>query len=123
MDLFAAREKLQKLGESHLLDNWPMLEDGEKEHLLNQIEALDGPLLLKEKSLLIEPHKEQKGRKFSPPIYAIRDAKYSAAGEKILSQGAVGAIIMAGGQGSRLGFPHPKGCYPITTTGKSLFQL
>jgi UDP-N-acetylglucosamine/UDP-N-acetylgalactosamine diphosphorylase len=41
-----------------------------------------------------------------------------------LQQGKVAAVILAGGQGTRLGSNHPKGCYPISRIQKkSLFQL
>ncbi|MES2121208.1 MAG: UTP--glucose-1-phosphate uridylyltransferase [Chlamydiota bacterium] len=47
-----------------------------------------------------------------------------AAGEALLRQGKVGCIILAGGQGSRLGFEGPKGMIPVTPLHKkSLFQL
>lgn len=47
-----------------------------------------------------------------------------ALGESLLAQGKVGCIILAGGQGSRLGFEGPKGMIPVTPTDqKSLFQL
>lgn len=36
-----------------------------------------------------------------------------ALGQKLLQEGAVGAIILAGGMGTRLGFPHPKGMFPL----------
>ncbi|RLT10762.1 MAG: UDPGP type 1 family protein [Planctomycetota bacterium] len=43
-------------------------------------------------------------------------------GQSMLRAGAVGVVIVAGGQGSRLGFEGPKGVYPIgAVTGASLF--
>lgn len=45
-------------------------------------------------------------------------------GEKLLKEGKVASLFVAGGQGTRLGFSGPKGCYPITPFRKaSLFQL
>ena len=45
-------------------------------------------------------------------------------GEQLLADGRVGVFLVAGGQGTRLGFPHPKGCYPIgPVSDRSLFAL
>ena len=53
----------------------------------------------------------------------IRYAEAEAAGKSLLAQGKVAALIVAGGQGTRLGFDGPKGTYPITPVlKKSLFQ-
>ncbi len=47
-----------------------------------------------------------------------------AVGEDILRQGRVAIFLVAGGQGTRLGYPGPKGCFPISPVKqKSLFQL
>ncbi len=44
-------------------------------------------------------------------------------GEEKLRAGKVAAFLVAGGQGTRLGFEGPKGCYPVgPITDKSLFQ-
>ena len=49
--------------------------------------------------------------------------KYRAAGERLLRAGAVSVFTVAGGQGTRLGYDGPKGCYPATPiTAKPLFR-
>ena len=50
------------------------------------------------------------------PVVELAGADLAAAreaGEAELRAGRVGAIVVAGGQGSRLGFDGPKGCYPV----------
>jgi UDP-N-acetylglucosamine/UDP-N-acetylgalactosamine diphosphorylase len=45
-------------------------------------------------------------------------------GTELIREGKVGAIILAGGQGTRLGYPGPKGIVPVSPVHrKSLFQL
>jgi UDP-N-acetylglucosamine/UDP-N-acetylgalactosamine diphosphorylase len=51
-----------------------------------------------------------------------RERQARAAGEGVLSEGRVAAVLLAGGQGSRLGFDGPKGALPFTPiTGRTLF--
>ncbi len=46
------------------------------------------------------------------------------AAESALHRGEVAVVLLAGGQGSRLGSSDPKGCFPISPVrGASLFQL
>jgi len=54
----------------------------------------------------------------TPEPHTIED---SLLGSEIIRQGKVAAVVLAGGQGTRLGFSGPKGCFPITS--KSLFQI
>lgn len=45
-------------------------------------------------------------------------------GEQLLKEGKVAALLVAGGQGSRLGFDHPKGMFPVgPVSGNTLFQI
>lgn len=45
-------------------------------------------------------------------------------GESLLAQGKVAVVVVAGGQGSRLGIPGPKGAVGVTPLkGKSLFRV
>ena len=47
-----------------------------------------------------------------------------AAGERLLRAGKVAAVMVAGGQGTRLGFDAPKGTFPIgPVSDRSLFQI
>lgn len=52
------------------------------------------------------------------------DSRDMEKGQELLSQGKVGCIVLAGGQGSRLGWPGPKGTFPLLYgRHQSLFQL
>lgn len=44
-------------------------------------------------------------------------------GRALLRAGKVACVTVAGGQGTRLGFPGPKGCYPIGPGNRTLFDL
>jgi len=68
----------------------------------------------------VEPEKIVDRAKLSPYEQSI----YKTAGNKLIREGKVGTVILAGGQGSRLGFNGPKGKYNIgLPSGKSLFQI
>ena len=55
---------------------------------------------------------------------SITPAAARRAGEEALRSGRVAAILVAGGQGTRLGFAHAKGMFPIgPVSGHSLFQI
>ena len=57
-------------------------------------------------------------------IFAAERARLKALGEDMLRQGRVAIFLVAGGQGTRLGYAGPKGCFPVSPVRqKSLFQL
>ncbi len=63
------------------------------------------------------------------PYFALNDKSwdrvtYQKKGEELIAAGKVGCFTVAGGQGSRLGYEGPKGCYPTScVTDKSLFEM
>ncbi|MDR2169108.1 MAG: UDPGP type 1 family protein [Planctomycetaceae bacterium] len=58
------------------------------------------------------------------PRIPVSSQEALSAGQDVLRQGKVGVILVAGGQGTRLGFPHPKGMYSIgAVSGATLFQI
>jgi len=99
--------------------------------LISQLESVD----LKELGELCQSADQDEVprdySKLSPPkAYRLGSTKSETlsdavtAGEKLLQEGKVAALLVAGGQGSRLGFDHPKGMYPIgPVSGKTLFQI
>ncbi|MDD5010813.1 MAG: UDPGP type 1 family protein [Phycisphaerae bacterium] len=128
-------QTLQKYNQRHLLTFWQQLDDSGKEKLLGQIEELDFELLdqkihryIKNSSAVklperIEPVPEYPAMPQNPE----QEKKYAEAkrlGAELLSKGKVAAFVVAGGQGTRLGFDGPKGDFAITPVkNKTLFQL
>ncbi|MCL2005472.1 MAG: UTP--glucose-1-phosphate uridylyltransferase [Planctomycetaceae bacterium] len=134
-------EHLTACGQEHLLAFWDALNEAEQEHLAAQINSIDfvqiaelykrqdesaNTLTLAEKACDPPGYKFSTVRDPAPcktpkPITA---QEAVAAGTDALNAGKVGFVLVAGGQGTRLGFPHPKGMYPIgPVSNATLFQI
>ncbi len=127
-------EKLEPYGQSHLLSFWDELSPQQQQHLEAEISSVDFAQLqtLHRKAAASDtPWAEMADRAVSPPAVTLEDWKDPArsqtakdAGEKALKSGEVGFILVAGGQGTRLGFDKPKGMYPIgPISQRTLFQM
>ena len=120
MNYNEAKEKLAACGQTHLLRWYDTLTEREQESLLQQIEELDTELL----QVFADYRKssEQERGKLAPlgaltleEIAQNRD-RFEAAGIDAIRQGKVGAVLLAGGMGTRLGFDKPKGMFNIGVT-------
>lgn len=124
-DIAEAIKKLDSIHQQHLLNHWNSLSEPSKESLLEQIHLLDVPVFLEQRKLVFEnPTKQslslQPFQEYDTKILPQDRQK----GEELISEGKVGCLIVAGGQGTRLRFNGPKGMFPITVIKhKSLFQL
>lgn len=115
---------LLKYHQEHILKFYNELTIKERKILFNQIESIDFSILdnLKHKDTKLQINTTN-----IKPISAItiddinkNKSSYLSIGKNILQQGKVAAILLAGGQGTRLGFDKPKGMYNIGIT-KELF--
>lgn len=123
------RQRLEAAGQSHLLRFAGELSEAQLDALLKQIEGLDldGVPALVHEYVLGKPSFDPGSAAIAPPPGYMRGQDwdieaYRAAGEDLLRAGKVAAFTVAGGQGSRLGYDGPKGCYPGgAVSGKPLF--
>ncbi|MBP0973056.1 MAG: UDPGP type 1 family protein [Oscillospiraceae bacterium] len=118
MDYEQAKAKLEQLGQTHLLRWYDELSDTEQEQLLAQIDELDPELL----EIFKNKGNDQERGKIEPlgalTIDDINEnrARFEAAGLEAIREGKVGAVLLAGGMGTRLGFDKPKGMYNLGET-------
>jgi UDP-N-acetylglucosamine/UDP-N-acetylgalactosamine diphosphorylase len=122
----ALRTALAAHGQEHLLRFWDELDEGGRERLAADLRSLDLDLLdrLIETLVLADeaPVDVTGVRPVEPAPEPGPDAV--AEGERLLREGRVAVVIVAGGQGTRLGFDGPKGCFPIgPVSDRSLFQI
>ncbi|KAL1921069.1 uncharacterized protein VTP21DRAFT_11704 [Calcarisporiella thermophila] len=133
----ALRDRLASAGQAHLLTFWDTLSDSEKRALFHQLSELDVERCNRIFQLAIEgaERASTSGKCNLEPLPAsVFDSVLEASSEQIdewkrlglelIARGEVGVILMAGGQGTRLGSSAPKGCYDINLPSKkSLFQI
>jgi UDP-N-acetylglucosamine/UDP-N-acetylgalactosamine diphosphorylase len=121
------RQRLQEHRQEHVVRWWETLDETARRGLVQQLEPIDFPQITR-----LYEQRDQSFAVPSPdriqpiPVDALdeSDAALRRAGEEALRGGEVAVLIVAGGQGSRLGFEHPKGMYPIgPVSRKSLFQI
>lgn len=116
----AAIDKLKTLGEDHLIENVCSLNEVS---LYAQILAIDEKIFFAQRKTCSMGNEE---KTVSPlkDFHQKGNPCWADLGEELIQKGKVAALIVAGGQGSRLGFEGPKGCFPITAVRKkSLFQF
>ena len=113
-----AGEKLARYGQEHALRYYDKLSDPEKDALLTQIEELDLSV-----TMHVQNHEGPAPRGVISPLKAMelteiheRDAEFRAIGLNAIRAGKVGAVLLAGGMGTRLGSDDPKCMYDIGLT-------
>ena len=125
-----AKRLLAKQGQEHLLGHWAKLTAAERKALLAQIADMDFKAVARCAAVLKAQREgtapaAKMGVPTAPKVAQLKGtarARAVAAGEKELRAGHVGVLLVAGGQGSRLGYDGPKGAYSIgPVTGASLF--
>ena len=117
MNYEQALDKLTKYGQQHLLRFYGELNEAQKKRLLSQIEATDFEVL----SSMDDMHKAERGR--IAPLEAMQLPEIEKKKEQFRKTGLdairgdkVGAVLLAGGMGTRLGSDAPKGVYNIGVT-------
>ncbi len=125
----------KKYGQSHLLAFYNQLNAAQQADLLSQIEHLDfkhipawiEQYVKKDGVMVIPTHFEPAPAYPAVPKTAEQKDKYAKArtvGMDLLKQGKVAGFVVAGGQGTRLGFDGPKGNFPVgPITKKTLFSI
>ena len=128
------RQKVADFGQEHLFQYWDELDDARRAALLADIRRIDFALVqrLARQAQTGKAAKIDLENVLAPPVYPAKPTgalvelyeRARAVGETALREGRVGAMVVAGGQGTRLGFDGPKGTYRISPVkNKTLFQL
>ena len=127
--------KLKEKGQGHLLDQLPTLSEGHP--VFQQLLKFDIAESVRRFEKATSPEAEASSMlNSSDPLTPIdhpivwhelpadeRQA-YLSVGWRAIAVGKVAAVIMSGGQGTRLGYSGPKGCYNMgLPSQKSIFQM
>ena len=120
---------LKKYDQEHLLLFYDKMDKSKKEELLNQIENIDFKLMselyertkkpLDLKNVTIEPIEHTDKSRLTVAERQVYEEK----GIEAIEEGKLAVVTMAGGQGTRLGHPGPKGTYIFDEeNNKSIFE-
>lgn len=136
MTLKAVRDAYEAAGQKHLFEFESQVPAAQFEAFLKELEALGDPgaLLADVSDAIAYSSGVSEGRQlgalpstsFQSTLTCSVDelAQWEKLGLDLIRNGKVGIVLMAGGQGTRLGSSQPKGCYDVgLPSHKSLFQL
>lgn len=125
MNYESAYKLLKEKGQLHLLRFYDELDDNQKNSLLSQIDDIDFSLID-----MIGDDNSGKESDIAPVAALQMDYinknkdTYMAAGLRSIQNGELALVLLAGGQGTRLGFTGPKGTFNVgITKDLYIFQL
>lgn len=118
MNFEEAQNKLAKYGQEHVLKYFNELDREQKENLLAQIDGTDFSVISK-----ITDNIKKNPHGIISPIKAMTlkeieayKEEFTKTGLEAIRAGKAGAVLLAGGMGTRLGSDNPKGMYDIGIT-------
>eukprot|EP00117_Sycon_ciliatum_P034969 scpid50080/ scgid26590/ UDP-N-acetylhexosamine pyrophosphorylase; UDP-N-acetylgalactosamine pyrophosphorylase; UDP-N-acetylglucosamine pyrophosphorylase len=133
------RSRLESFQQGHLLQFWEQLDDVQKQSLFDDLSSIDlrkvtdyykrttrqtgggGGTERSDESL--RPVPDELSGSVSR-MKSDEQGHYNTLGLQAISEGKVAALLLAGGQGTRLGVPYPKGMYDVgLLSSKPLYQL
>ncbi len=126
------RETLRAHGQEQVLRFWDELDEEARAALVADLEAVDFDQLAElrggDRSEKVDASKAvpPAGLVTTPRTDEQRDewARARTTGEELLAGGKVGVVLVAGGQGTRLGYDAPKGTFPVgPLSGASLYEV
>ncbi|KAI9089810.1 nucleotide-diphospho-sugar transferase [Phlyctochytrium arcticum] len=129
------RKTFTDAGQGHVFQFWDELTEVQKTELLNNLSKIDVERVNriyrkatgstdKPATANIEPLPESAFASTIPESSRQKIEAWNKSGRQLIAQNKVAVILLAGGQGTRLGSSAPKGCYDIgLPSKKSLFQL
>lgn len=125
-------QKYKKNGQDHVLNFYDELSEIEQERFLAELAEIDFVELNNILSLMKSSATKITGQLEAAevqnlPVTEKDSQKFNDAfllGEELIRKGKVACFVVAGGQGSRLGFEGPKGAFNVNLpSGKSLFEI
>jgi len=126
-------ESVHEFGQAHLLKFWDRLKADERIDLASQIQAIDFRELADlfagvEKAVdwveLAQRAQPPAAIRLQEPTPLFSSQDATECGEQAIRDGKIGMILVAGGQGTRLGFDQPKGMFRIgPVSNRSLFAM
>jgi UDP-N-acetylglucosamine/UDP-N-acetylgalactosamine diphosphorylase len=120
-------QRLREHGQEAIVACWERLNEAQRATLLEDLQAINLDQLRdlyrqREKSYALPS-----SQRIQPAPVIRLDADHREArrlGSQALERGEVAALVVAGGQGTRLGFDHPKGMFSVgPVSKKSLLQI
>lgn len=137
LSLEEVKQHLETADQSHVLQFWSELDEAERERLVQELSQIDLPGL--------REHCDGAARAAAAPPVSLDEHMQPVPAEFIgsatksdknsltqwenegllqISKNRVGVLLLAGGQGTRLGVQYPKGMYNVgLPSGKTLYQI
>ncbi|GAA5884448.1 hypothetical protein JCM6882_005256 [Rhodosporidiobolus microsporus] len=135
-DVQSLRQTWEAANQGHVFTFWDTLKPEEQATLFRQLQSINPTRVNAIHAAALKAEKDAAASSsddITPPPADRTDTvigheadakKWNEVGLQAVRDGKVGVLLMAGGQGTRLGSSAPKGCYDIDLPShKSLFQL